>query len=66
MHTTESYLKERLFPVKLKEETRNVRKIEAGVPQGSVLGPLLCVINTSNLPTSVNTTTATYTDDTVI
>jgi hypothetical protein len=30
---SESYLKERQFQVKLKEEITNLRKIEAGVPQ---------------------------------
>jgi histone H2A len=52
--------------VKLKDETTNLRKIESGVPQGSVLGPVLYVIYTSDLPMSDNITAATFADDATI
>jgi hypothetical protein len=35
------YLTYRRFQVKFKDEITTLRKIEAGVPQGSVLGPIL-------------------------
>jgi hypothetical protein len=54
----------RLFKVKFKDEITNLRKTGAGVSQGSVLGPILCLICKSELPTSDNTITATFADDT--
>jgi hypothetical protein len=61
-----SYLNERVFQVKLKEVITNLRKIEAGVPQGSVLGPVPYLIYPADLPTSEDTNTATFADDTAI
>jgi hypothetical protein len=61
-----SYLDERFFKVKLKEVITNLRKIEAGVPQWSALVPVLYFIYTADLPTSEDTNTAAFADDTSI
>lgn len=61
-----SYLEQRHFLVKFNEEQTPLYTIEAGVPQGSVLGPTLYTLFTADLPLSNNTTTATFADDTVI
>ncbi len=59
-----SYLSERTFRVRSKEEFSSSRKISAGVPQGSILGPLLYIIYTADMPTNPNTHTSTFADDT--
>ena len=61
-----SYLEERLFQVKDDEYTSKFHKIEAGVPQGSVLGPVLYTIFTSDLPQAPGITVATFADDTAV
>jgi hypothetical protein len=61
-----SYLDERYFQIKLREVITKLRIIEAGVPQGSVLVLILYLIYTADLPTSEDTNTATFADDTAI
>jgi hypothetical protein len=61
-----SYLSFRHFRVKIDNEYLDLLPVNAGVPQGSVLGPLLYLLYTSDLPTSPGTTTATFADDTAI
>lgn len=61
-----SYLTERKFQVKVRDYITNLRPAKAGVPQGSVLGPVLYSIFTSDLPTNDDTLTATFADDTAI
>ena len=61
-----SYLTDRLFYVNANDEDSNFAKINAGIPQGSVLGPVLYTIFTSDMPTTSNVLVATYADDTAI
>jgi hypothetical protein len=61
-----SYSSERFFQVKVKGEIANLRQIKAGVPQGSVLGPIIYLIYIADLPRSEDTTTATFADDAAI
>jgi hypothetical protein len=61
-----SYLTNRHFRVKVDNEFSDLLPIHAGVPQGSVLGSLLYLLYTSDLPSSPDTTTATFADDTAV
>ncbi|GBP03640.1 Probable RNA-directed DNA polymerase from transposon BS [Eumeta japonica] len=61
-----SYLSERCFEVKLNNITSDLYKIRSGVPQGSILGPVLYLIFTADIPTDNKTFIATYADDTAI
>jgi retron-type reverse transcriptase len=61
-----SYILSRHFLVKVVTDQSALTSINAGVPQGSVLGPLLYLLYTADLPTSPGTPTATFADDTSI
>jgi hypothetical protein len=58
-----SYLADRNFAVRHNYTLSNHYPIEAGVLQGSVLGPLLFLIFTADIPKAGNTTTASFADD---
>lgn len=62
----QSYLSDRFFRVRHEECYSEVYRIHAGVPQGSVLGPLLYVLFTSDLPEREENSIATFADDTAV
>lgn len=62
----ENYLSDRSFIIKAKRNFSSSRKICAGVPQGSILGPFLYLLYTADMPTNNLTKTFTFADDTAI
>lgn len=62
----QSYLTNRHFQIKFQDTYTSLRTINSGVPQGSVLGPILYVLYTADLPLSLDITTATFADDTAL
>lgn len=61
-----SYIDDRYFRVKYEDEFSELKKIKAGVPQGSVLGPVLYLLYTRDIPNPIEATMATFADDTAI
>lgn len=61
-----SYLTDRQLQIKLEDCRSRPKPITAGVPQGSLLSPLLYNIYTQDMPKTPNTMLAMYADDTAI
>ena len=63
-----SYLRDRSQAVNVNSTLSDFKSINIGVPQGSILGPLLFIIFVNSLPESVNTSCkcVMYTDDTTL
>lgn len=60
----ESYLSNRYFRIKQEEAYSELVEIRAGVPQGSVLGPILYLLYVNDMPKEEKNMTATFADDT--
>ena len=61
-----NYLSNRYQRVVLNEKESNWINIESGVPQGSVLGPLLFLVFINDLPENLLSTMKLFTDDSSI
>lgn len=61
-----SYISDRYFRIKQEDSYSKLNEIKAGVPQGSVLGPVLYLLYTCDLPTFNNNIIATFADDTAV
>jgi hypothetical protein len=61
-----SYLQDRYYVTKFNNEILPRFPMLSGVPQGSILGPLLYTMYTANLPTSNKTILNIFADDTAI
>lgn len=61
-----SYIQNRLFYVQEADEISKLKCIRAGVPQGSVMGPILYLLFTSDLPQSEIAVIGTFADDTAV
>ena len=61
-----SSLSERIFLVNIENKLSDFGKFSCGVPQGSILGPLLFLIYVNDMPEAVTSTLLLYPDDSCI
>ena len=59
----QSYLSERIFFISIENQLSDYGRILCGVPQGSILGPLLFLIYVNDMPQAVNSNLFLYADD---
>ena len=61
-----SYISEWIFLANIESKLSDFRKLSCGVPQGSILGPLLFLIYLNDMPQAVKATLPLYADDSCI
>lgn len=61
-----SFLSDRKFRVKIDDELSDEQDVPAGVPQGSILGPVLFINYINDLPGFKDTNIAQFADDTAV
>ena len=61
-----SFLSDRFQRVLLNDQTSKWSLIKAGVPQGSILGPLLFLVYINNLPEGLTSNSKLFANDTSI
>ena len=66
LQSFKSYLPERIFHVNIASKLSDFGKNSCGVPQGSILGPLLFLIYVNDIPEAVESTLLLYAGDSCI
>ena len=66
IHRNPGILTERFLGIMQGDAYSELKEIKAGVPQGSVLGPVLYLLYTSDLPKLEDRTVAAFADDNAI
>ena len=62
----DSYLSERKQFISINNSNSQLRDVTCGVPQGSILGPLLFLLYINDFPTSLQATPRLFADDTAL
>ena len=60
------YLSNRTFIVNISDKSSNLGKVSCGVPQGSILGPLLFLMYVNDMPHAISSKLLLYADDSCI
>ena len=60
------YLTNRTFVVSISDKFSNLGKVSCGVPQGSILGPLLFLMYVNDMPQAISCKLLLYADDSCI
>ena len=66
LNLMESFLSERCQRVLLNGQSSEWASIKTGVPQGSILGPLLFLVYINDLPEGINSNVKLFADDTTV